>query len=305
MVFTNFLSYRKNVVKHIKPLRKKINLLHTSDTIASKDTSLNTSEQKVWDANSQESVANSFDNSDLIITDHGEDTLSFDHNIDHETWEIVHMFLAKKGMGEYFESVLGGEMKPDVVKYILRRTAELLIWTYQYKNNRILENHSIIYWFQTLILSEYILVQPFASKYLSGYRQLSPSTCLNYLTDFTKAINWFIWFRENRETEYPIEGASAGGILTLCCKLKKSYKPSLRKQRLNKTLEHLVESGHFPAGGLIQLQEVMVEDIQWAKAISEHLARTCLQTYNKFLAVLIGAMYCESPQGRIGGKTEQ
>ena len=301
MVFINFLTNRKKL-KHLRPLRKKTNILHTSSKVASKDT-LNTSEQIVLDANSEESVPNSFD-SDLVITDNGEGSLSFDHNIDHETWELVHMVLAKKGMQHHFESVLGGEMKPDVVKYILRRTAELLIWTYQYKNNRVLEKHSIIYWFQTLILSEYILVQPFSSKYLSGYRQLSPSTCLNYITDFTKAINWFIWFRENRETEYPIEGAASGGILTLCCKLKKSYKPSLRKQRLNKTLEHLVESGHFPAGGLIQLQEVMVEDIQWAKDISEHLARTCLQTNNKFLAVLIGAMYCESPQGRIGGKKE-
>ncbi len=63
-----------------------------------------------------------------------------------------------------------------------------------------------------------------------------------------------------------------------------------------------MESGHFPSGGLTQLQEVMVEDIEWAKDIDEHLVRTCIQSYNKFLAILIGAMYCESPQGRIGGK---
>jgi len=297
MVLFTYYNNWKTAGKPLKSLRKKTKFTSTSDAVPLTD-----GFDIIHNNSSSQMISKSSQNSNVSVKNIVENKISIEQNIDHTNWEIVNSFLANKGMKDHFESVLGGGMKTEAIKYIIRRTAELLIWTYQYKNKSLLEEGSVIYWFQTLILSDYILVQPFASKYLSGYRQLSPSTCLSYLTDFGKAINWFIWFRDHREVEFPIEGASAGGILSICSKLKKSYKPSLRKQRLNKTLEHLVESGHFPSGGLTQLQEVMVEDIEWAKDIDEHLVRTCIQSYNKFLAILIGAMYCESPQGRIGGK---
>jgi hypothetical protein len=285
MVLFNY-ARRSKLGKGLKPLRKKSSQLGTDN---------NSTNLQVHFEHLESVLPN------ISIVAHVSESISFNHNIDHATWELVYTVLVKKGMQDHFESVLGGGIKKDVAKYVLKRTAELLIWTYQHKSKGDLEEDSVMHWFQTLILDDYILVEPFSSKYLSGYRQLTPSTCLNYITDFVKAVNWFIWFRDNRDTEYKTEGASAGGILSICSKLKKSYKPCLRKQRLNKTLEHLVESDHFPSGGLVQLQEEMVDDIKWAKDINEHLVRTCHQSYNKFLSILIGAMYCESPQGRIGG----
>jgi len=295
-----FYARRRKFGKGLKPLRKNRS---TENYLANLPIHFEALEPTFPVISTVSHVPESVSNLEVSNKGHESvDTLiSFNHNIDHAKWELVYTVLVKKGMQVHFESVLGGGIKKDVAKYVLKRTAELLIWTYQHKSKLNLEEDSVMYWFQTLILDDYILVEPFSSKYLSGYRQLTPSTCLNYITDFVKAINWFIWFRDNRDTEYKTEGASAGGILSICSKLKRSYKPCLRKQRLNKTLEHLVESDHFPSGGLIQLQEEMTDDIKWAKEINEHLVRTCHQSYNKFLSILIGAMYCESPQGRIGG----
>lgn len=225
----------------------------------------------------------------------------YKHNNDHRNWERIDEVLINKGMADHFHSTLGGEMKDGQVKYLIRKTAVLLTWTYEQKNQVLLPKSSVIEWFHILIVKEYILIQTFTSQFLAGYRQLLPSTCLNYVNDFTKAINWFLWFRENRDVDFPTEGASSGGIIYLCSKLKRSFKSALKKQRLNKTMEHLVESGTFPVGGLLELQGTMADDILWAKEMTEYLAQTCPQSYNKFLSILIGSMYCESPQGRIGG----
>ena len=230
-----------------------------------------------------------------------DNTESYNNIINNSTWDRVHEVLSFKGMKDHFQSMLGGTMKEDSTKILIRRIAALLTWTYQQKCKSCIQDTEVIQWFHTLIRKEYILVQSFSSKYLIDYRQLSPATCRSYVNDFSKAVNWFLWFRESRDFECPIEGASAGGIIALCSKLKSSFKPSIQKQRLKKTLEHLVESGSFPSRGLVELQEVMVSDIKWAKNVDEHVVRNCTQTYNRFMAILISAMYCESPQGRIGG----
>ena len=52
-------------------------------------------------------------------SDNEEIKISIEHNIDHTTWEIVNSFLVKKGMKDHFESVLGGGMKTEVIKYIM------------------------------------------------------------------------------------------------------------------------------------------------------------------------------------------
>lgn len=314
-----FLKRNQKPTKKLQPLRKKqkflINHGSTSVRISAETTSeisivhdiLSTEENTSL---SQRATIDSEDN--VLFSNNSTEANSVeantpnmeklvDYKCDSSEWERVCEVLIKKGIKDHFESMIGGEMTAVAVNYLIRRTSFFLSWTHQHSQTLILQEEDVIQWFHTLIVKEYFMVQKYTAKYLSGYRRFTPSTCLNYLNDFTKAINWFIWFREMREIECPIEATEAGGILVLCSKLKKSLKPSLRKQRLSKTLEHLQESGSFPVGGLPELQRALVEDIEWAKGIDELLVRTCFQTYNKFMSVLIAAFYCESPQGRIGG----
>lgn len=290
-----FTNRNQKPTKKLQPLRKKQKLLINHGTSACTSAEENISSVEKDTSLSQEATIDLEDN--VLFSNNSTKANSIE-------WERVGEVLITRGMKEHFESMIGGEMKAVAVNYLVSRTSVLLAWTHQQSQNLILKEEAVIQWFHTLIVKEYFMVQKYTAKYLSDYRQLTPSTCLNYLNDFTKAINWFIWFREMREIEYPIEATEAGGILVLCSKLKKSLKPSLRKQRLSKTLEHLQESGSFPVGGLPELQRALAEDIEWAKGIDELLVRTCFQSYNKFMSVLIAAFYCESPQGRIGGNIQ-
>jgi len=306
MVLFQYLSGKSNKTRN--PLRKHKPLRRTEWLSASLE---NESIEKIFHQDGQDSseevAKDQFINlktiseGGLISVVVDNNTESCNNIIDNNTWERVHEVLSLKGMKDHFQSMLGGTMKEDSTKILIRRIAALLTWTYQQKYKSWIQDTEVIQWFHTLIRKEYILVQSFSSKYLIDYRQLSPATCRSYVNDFSKAVNWFVWFRESRDYECPIEGASAGGIIALCSKLKSSFKPSIQKQRLKKTLEHLVESGNFPSRGLVELQEVMVSDIKWAKNVDEHVVRNCPQAYNRFMAILISAMYCESPQGRIGG----
>ena len=211
--------------------------------------------------------------------------------------------LKEKGIERHYLSLAGGQLKSAAIKYIMQRTALLLVWTYKSSENKDLPlmTKDVLLWFFELITVYYSLVETFLTEYLDGIRHFSPSTCINYICDIVKAVTWFVWFREERTQEFKIGGYDERGIVCLLQQLKKSLKPSLRKQRLANSLENMIADRRFPVGGIAKLQEYMIDDIQWAYSIDARFVARAKRMYNKFLSILVSALYVFSPQGRVGG----
>jgi len=209
--------------------------------------------------------------------------------------------LIDKGIIAHFNSLCGGKQKPGVLKYIVRRTSQLLVWTYFYQFLVDLKPDSVIQWYAELIESHYLCLERFVTGYLDEIRGLSASTCYNYLCDITKSFKWFIWYRHNRRNEYPVDGTTAGGFADLLSQLRKNLKPAQQKQRVANTLRNMVANNRFPKGGIHELRQHLEDGIQWAISVSPDTIINRKLDYNRFLSIIVNALYLFSPQGRIGG----
>jgi len=214
----------------------------------------------------------------------------------------VGKILIDKGMVKHFNSLCGGKQKPVVLKYIVRRTSQLLVWTYFCHFLTHLNTDSVIQWYADLIENQYMCLERFVSIYLDDMRGLSASTCYNYLCDITKSFKWFIWYRHDRGNEYPVEGISAGGFADLLSQLRKNLKPAQQKQRVANTLRNMVANHRFPKGGIHELRQHLEDGIQWAISVAPATVISRKIDYNRFLSIIVNALYLFSPQGRIGGK---
>ena len=212
--------------------------------------------------------------------------------------------LKRKGLEKHLLTMGGFRSNPSAVLYIIQRTAKMLIWTYKAKrNNKPLPADSVMEWFRMLIIEEFELLEVYVSKYLLLVNRFSASTILNHLTDINKAMRWFIWFRKgNKKCSIDI-AHDRGSFSQLLTQLKSSFKFSLRKQREAKTIDNAIDEGQFPLGGIAQLQAYVEDDLPWAYSFGEENSNIEFDkdSYQKFLAILVAALYTFSPQGRIGG----
>ena len=227
-----------------------------------------------------------------------------DLKLDVEHCESVRKVLIDNGLVDHFNSYCGGKQKPGVIEYILRRTSQFLIWTYFYHHSRDLESHSVIPWNADLIENNYTLLERFVTLYLDEIRGLTASTCYNYLCDIAKSFKWFIWYRHNRCSENPVDGISAGGFSDLINQLRKNLKPAKQKQRVANTLRKMVAKGRFPSGGIHELRQHLEDGIKWAISIDPVSVINRKVDYNRFLSIIINALYLFSAQGRIGGELQ-
>eukprot|EP01036_Dinobryon_divergens_P039101 gene39101-51465_t len=250
------------------------------------------------DLDAERVSCSSSSNSDVSYSD---DIDLQDLNLDVEHCETVREVLIDKGLVDHFNSNCGGKQKPGVIEYILRRTSKFLIWTYFYNHLSDLETHSVIPWYADLIECNYTLLERFVTLYLDEIRGLTASTCYNYLCDIAKSFKWFIWYRHNRCSESPVDGISAGGFNDLINQLRKNLKPAKQKQRVANTLRKMVAKGRFPSGGIHELRQHLEDGIKWAISVDPITVINRKVDYNRFLSIIINALYLFSAQGRIGG----
>ena len=221
---------------------------------------------------------------------------------DKDTVKLTANVLKKYGLERHLNSIIGGSLSKSTSHYVIERTATMLCWTYANKLNYSLSKKGVLQWFRQIIKKEYNSLRTFVLEHLESFRGYSPLTILNYLNDLGKSFSWFIWFRENRTKKVYINVIyEKGGFQKMLKRLKKNIKKSANMQRANNAINNVVNTQQLPKGGIVQLQECLLNDeIPWALLIGNEVAVTKC-TYNRFLAVLVASMYVFSPQGRIGG----
>jgi hypothetical protein len=241
------------------------------------------------------------DDSGISLVSKNQEPTNYNQDIKIETINMVKVSLEERGIKDYFQSKCGGLKRPHVTSYIVHRVALLLAWTYQFFHLLLLPAQEVIAWFAVLITVEYELLEKFVSRYLDQFKGLSASTCSNYLCDISKTVNWFIYFRDNRRSEHGIDPLAVGGFTALLSILKKNFKPAIQKQKLANTLARMVTTNRFPHGGIFQLRQLLHDGLKWAESVSVEIITGQKYYYNKWISVLINAMYMFSSQGRIGG----
>ena len=66
------------------------------------------------------------------------------------------------------------------------------------------------------------------------------------------------------------------------------------------SVESMIAQRKWPAGGLTELQDIILSQLPWAERLSDQSATSIAKAvYDKFMQLMSAAIYCFSPQGRI------
>ena len=186
----------------------------------------------------------------------------------------------------------------DNVHQRLTIVSKILAWTYYYVTKRQLKGRyiSIMKWTKLLfkhgsILNDY-------QQHIKNVKKHSPLTICTNLYGLKIYIKWCYLFSDAFQNQIHREDYDRfnSTIEAIC----KSNKSSARKV-ISKThnVQEMINVLKFPPGGLKQLQDIIVEEVEWVDQFKYNTSIIDESTYKKFIGILIASIYCFAPQGRI------
>ena len=137
---------------------------------------------------------------------------------------------------------------------------------------------------------------------LKELQQLSPYTIRNYSKDLIKFLEWFVVIRKKTKSTKQVRGRHWELFLRMVKQIMKSVRKEIRIQQSGNSIEALIERNEWPAGGLIELQNAIRNDMDWVHNMARcNAIPTNKNVYNRYMNLLSASIYCFSCQGRVGG----
>jgi hypothetical protein len=212
--------------------------------------------------------------------------------------EIMFQML-KAEVDQHLESGLKQRSKV-LVNTMLGRYSKFIEWFYENVDSddggdgnvdKDMDFHRIL---KSLIMDKYQALSLYY-KYLKVCVQLKPSTIYTYNEDMLALVEWFAIFRKNRNVSYPVAATDLIAVNVVIKAMRKIYakerKMEACKSNTN-TKEGLLEARKWPARGLAELNEAVIEQLPWARKICKSPASAKHVTvYNKLLQLSVAAMY--------------
>jgi hypothetical protein len=217
--------------------------------------------------------------------------------------------LEAAGMKDYFISKNGGCRTAMFCKTVQTRVSTFLSWSFHHHNHYCssLEPNKAIEWLSRVINEHYDIISLFAD-HLSKERLISSSTIVNYLADLNAGFQWFVMFRKDRKTVFPLTPDSLRPVDMVLKNIRRYICPLVRKEKAKSLSVHfLIRNKKIPVGGLPALANQLLSEMDWVKSFemttSSVLNNKVIvkETYNKFMQILYCALYVFASQGRIGG----
>jgi hypothetical protein len=204
---------------------------------------------------------------------------------------IINMVNTTERFVDHAKATYGGGKSPEAIKSLLYRVANFLCWSYHDLHHCYLNVGQWTSWVTALLETQY----PVLAKYSASLELdvlLMPSTILTYLSDLKYFMRWYSVFRT-----VGIQVASSFNFDAMACAVAKGY----NKLRKNNTLRHrsletAVKERKLPAGGLVELQQIVRECA--VPAIASVAQELTPKSYRHFMELVLAAIYVFSAQGR-------
>lgn len=196
----------------------------------------------------------------------------------------------------YLQGTLGGHHNLTNALNCSKSVAKFLFWTYEKLHGTSLDKKNVLKWLFTIVREQYTLIADYAD-FCVKHLLMKPNTIKNHLKFIDSAACWLTQYGPSKYRLVPEALRTLTQVLTRL----RSVQSKLNKENQGKkTLEQQVYTGKLPAGGLLQLRDVVRSQLAWADAEGQ---RKCIDDkgYYKFMCIMFSAFWVFSAQGRPGG----
>ena len=226
--------------------------------------------------------------SDDSITDHGGDGGSNDEILLLDAQSQ----LKEEGLDEYLH---WHKPKRDAstVQSLAKRYARIIVWLYSYLEMwQYLNIMEVLY---HLIMIESRTIEKYYD-YLRSSLRFKPSTIYNANEELEEMIEWFCCFRKGRYTDQ--WAVRESDLFSLRVVIKKSRKQLARERKYvaaidsSNTVAELVASKKWPVGGLAELNDAVLGQMDWARSVAKQFGQQQdRRIYQMFIELLLASLY--------------
>lgn len=219
--------------------------------------------------------------------------------------EAVINEFTNEGLISYLQSKVGGQRNERSINQLIQRLVLFLSWASSLLRMSSLILTSVMKHFK-LILEHYELVEKFV-EYLDKRKELSTSSQLNYLFDISKTVQWFYLFKQSSRNntdsnQYTEDSLMLQRWLSCVKNIQKVLNKSLSQdQARSNSLETCIYNAEYPEGGMKQLQECIMEDIEFIKSYDGDETFIDKHSFIRFMRILYSSIYVYGVQGRLAG----
>jgi hypothetical protein len=179
------------------------------------------------------------------------------------------------------------------VNTMLNRYAKLFAWFHK-KQVEIDADVNVLRMLNDIVLRRFQLLTKYY-KYLRDVILSKPSTIYNLNEEVSILLNWFAVFRESRD-EHTVQAADLYAVNLVIKAMRKYYSKERRIlacKSTSNTVEGLIKSKKWPRGGLKELHDVVLSEMQWARNIYEQNPSSVQDptVYNRFMQLMLASFY--------------
>jgi hypothetical protein len=139
-------------------------------------------------------------------------------------------------------------------------------------------------------------------RYLLKIKLLQPATICHYNLDISALLNWFVVFRHDRNAIFTLQYTDLYAVNKVTAGAGKLYNKLKKRVQAKRPscIEDLVAAGRWPAGGMKDLYDAVLSQLEWLRNVVDGGTVITKDIYNLFTQLLSASMYVGCVQGRIG-----
>lgn len=183
------------------------------------------------------------------------------------------------------------------VSRVIGRLAKFLIWSYNALHKRQLApvQSVVLDWLGDILNNNYQLLGSYGA-YLTTHVFLAPKTVQNYMREIALSFEWLVLFAPGhiRQPMANLEGISK--VAKITCRNQTKLE---RNRRSDLTVQAYIRDKKIPPGGLAAMRSAVLQQVPWAKSAT--LGNVTEVFYQRFMQLLVAAIYLDCPNGRVGG----
>ena len=251
-----------------------------------------------------------YDNDGMVSFDDDSNDANYTEDIDIDTdainkrikeelriHKLVQEIIVGSDLSSHLSSKFGGQKSAKSIKTLIGRVSHALSWICV--EMKLEDNLDDMIRRILMDLSGAMVIISYA-EYLEKVMCRRSSTVLSYAEDLWKFLKWYVMYEGQRVSSVSrtLSTADLSFVNDAISSIRSIYKKSKAQELASSCdIENLVNSSHWPKGGLNELQACIKSELVWISEIDENTTIDSI-FYNEFTKVMSSALYLFSPQGR-------
>ena len=231
--------------------------------------------------------------SDYEVEVSSDSNVDGDGEMDREISEQCQLQLIEQGLDEHLKSPICNK-STAMTQTMMMRYTRFLVWLWKFigLSTTVQEGFNVCHLISSFII-QYSQLLPRYYTHLKEAYLFKASTIIDHNENFQVLVHWYAVYRVRKEL-FVVDPSQLYTINLIIKSMRKAFSRERKVEEAkntDNTIEGLVKSRKWPIGGLQELSDAVVSQMEWARRLSVKGCIISLSIYNLFMQVFMSSLF--------------